>query len=400
MPRVFHHDVCVVGGAGHVGLPLALVFAECHLKVAIYDINAETLKKVGQGSFPFMEKGGEELLQKVLQAGNLTLTTDPEIIRDSRNVVVTIGTPVDEFLNPVLKVIRTMIDSLAPYLSEDQLLILRSTVYPGTTDWLESYLKKNQIKLKLAFCPERVVQGLSIEEIRTLPQIVSGTSKEAEQEAAGLFSIVAPEIVYLSPIEAEFAKLITNAYRYIQFAAANQFYMITTSAGVDYERVLNGLKKNYPRSKDLPRAGFAAGPCLFKDTNQLSAFSNNQFSLGNAAMNINEGLVFYVVEQMKGKYNLKKSTVGLLGMAFKSDNDDIRSSLSYKLKKILEFTADRVLTTDPFVQNDPDLAPLDQVIEESDILILCAPHSCYHDLNFLGKPVIDIWGFFGNGTLI
>ncbi|UBF28452.1 nucleotide sugar dehydrogenase [Kovacikia minuta CCNUW1] len=393
-------DICVVGGAGHVGLPLALVFASKGLRVLIYDINENTLETIRKGIVPFMERGAEPLLQQALERELLFLSSEPEDIARASTLIITIGTPVDEFLNPVLKLIRDCMQDLLPYLTCNQLIILRSTVYPGTTDWVDKFLRSHGKDIKLAFCPERVVQGYSIEELQRLPQIISGTTPKAEQEAAELFELIAPEVVRLSPMEAEFAKLFNNAYRYIQFAAANQFYMIANSAGVDYHRVLQGMKQNYPRARDIPAPGFAAGPCLFKDTMQLGAFSDNQFTLGHAAMLANEGLVLYLVDDIAKTYRLERLSVGLLGMAFKADSDDIRSSLSYKLKRVLEFRAKTVYTTDPYVKTDRELLPLDVVIARSDLLILCAPHSDYRHLDTKGKPVVDIWGFLNKESLV
>lgn len=387
-----HFDIGIVGGAGHVGLPLALVFASRGQRVLIYDINESSLEIIRQGQVPFIEHGAEPLLEQALNNNLLSLSSQPNNLAAAAAIVIVIGTPVDEFLNPVHKSIQECVGNLLPYL-DNQLIILRSTVYPGTTDWLYKYLKKHGKNMKVAFCPERVVQGHAIEELQSLPQIVSGTTPEAEMEAAQLFGLIAAEIVHLSPMEAEFAKLFNNAYRYIQFAAANQFYMIAKSAGVNYHRVLEGMKRNYPRAQDLPRPGFAAGPCLFKDTMQIAAFASNQFSLGHAAMSINEGLVLYLIDEISKKYSLEHLTVGLLGMAFKSDSDDTRSSLSYKLKNVLEFRANQVLTTDPLVTTDPNLLSLETVIVESDLLILCVPHSEYRNLDIQGKPTVDIWDF-------
>jgi len=395
----FKYDLCVVGGAGHVGLPFALVFTHKKLNVAIYDINQSALDMIGTGRIPFMEEGAESLLSEALSSGCLTLSSDPGIIAQSKNIVITIGTPVDEFLNPEFKMITSAFEKLLPYFHDEQLLVLRSTVFPGTTDWLAQWLKSKNKSPLISFCPERVVQGKAIEEILNLPQIVCGTTCEAEQAAADLFNLIGVEIVRLTPMEGEFSKLFSNAYRYITFAIANQFYMITTSAGVDYERVMNGVKYHYPRLSGLAGAGFAAGPCLFKDTMQLNSFAKNEFFLGQAAMNVNEGLVLYVVEQLGLKKELKNMTVGLLGMAFKSNNDDVRASLSYKMKKILAFKAKNVLTTDPYVTTDSNLKPLAEVIDQSDILILCTPHKQYQNLDTKGKPVVDIWGFLGKGTL-
>ena len=397
--KQFEYDLCVVGGAGHIGLPFALVFANKGLNVAIYDISQTALDTIGIGIIPFMESGAEGFLRQALAKGNLTLSNQPDIVARSKTIVITIGTPVDEFLNPEFKGLRSSFEKLLPQISNEQLLILRSTVYPGTTEWLAEWLKSMSKLPLISFCPERVVQGKAIEEIMNLPQIVSGTTPRAEQAAAEFFKLIDVEIVSLSPMEAEFSKLFSNAYRYITFAIANQFYMITTSAGVDYERVMNGVKYHYPRLDGLVGAGFAAGPCLFKDTMQLNSFAKNEFFLGQAAMNVNEGLVLYIVDRMGLKYELKNMTIGLLGMAFKSNNDDTRASLSYKMKKVLSFKAKNILTTDPYVTTDSDLQPLAKVIDESDILILCAPHKQYKNLDTKGKPVVDIWGFLGQGTL-
>ena len=278
--------------------------------------------------------------------------------------------------------------------------MLRSTVFPGTTDWLASYLHSRGRNLLVAFCPERIVQGAGLKELYELPQIISGTTPEAERAVAELFGRVNPEVVVLSPIEAEFAKLFTNSYRYIEFAVTNEFYLIAKSAGVDYHRVLKAMKLHYPRLNSVPRPGFAAGPCLVKDTMQLSAFARNQFGLGHAALLINEGLVLHVVEDLKRRYDLANSTVGLLGMAFKAESDDTRASLSYKFKKVLSTQTRAVLTTDPFVTTDPELQPLNEVIASSDLMILCAPHAAYRDADFRGKPVFDLWGHLQGNNVI
>jgi UDP-N-acetyl-D-mannosaminuronic acid dehydrogenase len=297
-------------------------------------------------------------------------------------------------------VVQECIDALLPHLTDGQLLVLRSTVFPGTTDWLHGYLERKGRNLKVAFCPERMVQGHGIRELKETPQIISGTTPAAEAEAGKLFSAISPELIAVKPREAEFAKLFNNAYRYIEFATANQFYLIAKSAGLDYGRILHAMKYKYPRARGIPSPGLAAGPCLMKDTMQLAAFAQNQFSLGNAAMLVNEGLVLHVCDDLGRRYDLSRMTVGLLGMAFKADIDDTRASLSYKFKKAFASLADAVLTTDPFVTSDPDLLALDEVIARSDMLVLCAPHSAYRDLDFAGKPVVDVWGFLKNANVI
>jgi UDP-N-acetyl-D-mannosaminuronic acid dehydrogenase len=393
-------DITVVGGAGHVGIPLVLAFAEAGLTVNINDLNEATLATLRSGKLPFIEHGAAPLLARALAGNKLFFTSSPDAIGRTGPVVITIGTPVDEFLNPVQKEVQNCVDSLLPHISHDQLLILRSTVYPGTTDWLHDYLKRLGRRNGVAFCPERVVQGYGIKELGEMPQIVSATSPDAEKEASEIFRRIAPELVVVKPIEAEFAKLFNNAYRYIEFAASNQFYMIAKSAGADYRAIMRAMKQNYPRARSFPGPGFSAGPCLFKDTMQLAAYARNQFGLGHAAMQINEGLVLQLVDDLRRGYEISSMTVGLLGMAFKAEIDDTRASLSYKLKHALEICARGVLTTDPFVTTDPNILPFDHVIDHSDLLILCAPHSVYAEADLKGKPVVDVWGFLKNANVV
>jgi UDP-N-acetyl-D-mannosaminuronic acid dehydrogenase len=393
-------DVTVVGGGGHVGIPLVLALAEAGLRVNVNDLNQANLDTLKSGRLPFIEDGANAALANALAGNRLVFTNGSGLISRGGPVIVTIGTPIDEFLNPMRRVVQECVDALLPQLADGQLLVLRSTVFPGTTDWLASYLDAKGRKLQVAFCPERVVQGNGLKELRAMPQIVSGVTPEAESAAVALFERITPEVVVLPPLEAELAKLFSNAYRYIEFAASNEFYLIAKSAGVDYHRVLAAMKHNYPRLQSVPRPGFAAGPCLVKDTMQLSAFARNQFGLGHAALLINEGLVLHVVDDIKRRYDLADLKVGLLGMAFKAESDDIRASLSYKFKKVLSGQARAVFTTDPFVTGDPELVPLDRVIAESDLMILCAPHAVYRDTDFKGKPVFDVWGHLAGANII
>ena len=195
-------------------------------------------------------------------------------------------------------------------------------------------------------------------------------------------------------MEAELAKLFTNSWRYIQFATANQFYMLAESMGLDFYKIYYAMTHNYPRTKGFPKAGFTAGPCLFKDTMQLSSFSQNSFFLGHSAMLINEGLPLFLVQQLKKDENIEDKVVGILGMAFKAESDDIRSSLSYKLKKILEFEAKSVVCTDVHVKDETFLS-LNETLEKADILILGAPHKEYRNIK-THKKIIDVWNFMNS----
>jgi UDP-N-acetyl-D-mannosaminuronic acid dehydrogenase len=216
--------------------------------------------------------------------------------------------------------------------------------------------------------------------------------------AAELFGRIARSVIRMSPLEAELTKIFANVWRYIQFATANQFFMIANDFGADFYRIHDALTRDYPRMAGLPKSGFAAGPCLFKDTMQLAAADNHTFSLGHAAMLINEGLPNYLVRQVKRQFDLGKMRVGVLGMAFKGDCDDPRESLSYKLKKILEYEAAEVFCTDVYIK-DPSFLPADEVVRRSDLLVVGTPHREYRSLAVPeGKPVVDVWNLFGKGA--
>jgi UDP-N-acetyl-D-mannosaminuronic acid dehydrogenase len=401
MTTEFAHDVVVIGGAGHVGLPLAIALADRGSKVAVYDLSERAVATVLSGTMPFSEPGAESVLHRVLAEGQLTATTDASVVATARNVIVVIGTPVDEHLNPDPNAIPAALDACSVYFRHGQLLILRSTVYPGVTALVEKMIARLGVDMPVAFCPERIAEHKAMEELYSLPQIVSSRSESGRARAAELFGTLTETIVHLEPEEAELAKLFTNTWRYIKFAAANQFYMMANDRGLDFEKIRKGLMLDYPRAKDLPGPGFAAGPCLFKDTMQLAAFDDNRFALGHSAMLVNEGLPLYLVSQLEKRFDLPEMTVGILGMSFKAGSDDIRSSLSYKLRRVLKFKAKAVIGTDPYVSEETDdtLLPLDAVLEKADILILATPHPEYQHLATT-KPVADVWNLRGQGVVV
>ncbi len=393
----FEYDVCVVGGCGHVGLPLAITFASRGLKVAVYDINERAIATVNSGKMPFLEGGAEPVLKEVI-GRTLTVSSDASLAGKSRHVVVVIGTPVDEHLNPTFHTMRRFFQGLLPHLVDGQCLVLRSTVYPGTTAKIKEMVAASGKSLHIAFCPERVAEGKAMEELTELPQIVSGCDEQAITMASELFGRIAKSIIRLEPEEAELTKIFANVWRYIQFATANQFFMIATDYGLDFYKIHDALTRDYPRMAGLPKSGFAAGPCLFKDTMQLAAASNNTFAMGHAAMLVNEGLPNFLVRQAKERHDLASMKVGLLGMAFKADSDDPRESLSYKLRKLLEYEAAEVFCTDAYIQ-DPDFLPLQEVLDRSDLLFIGAPHREYRSLKLpAGKPVVDVWNIYAQGA--
>ncbi len=389
-------NIVIVGGCGHVGLPLGVKFALGGFNTTLIDIDAKAVETVNSGSFPFLELGGDAQLANALSKG-LKASTDSSKCSDADVVVFVIGTPVDEHLNPKISDVISIFDHYIPILKPGALVIMRSTLYPGTMEHLHQRLMQQNRDILLSFCPERVAQGVALDEIDSLPQIVSAFDEESFTKAYEVFSQLAPSIIRLTPIEAEMTKLMANSWRYLEFAIANQFYMIAESKGVDFYKIYDAIQYDYPRAKGYKRPGLAAGPCLFKDTMQLASFFDHQFYMGHSAMLVNEGLASFLVDKMANVFDgqLWGKNIALLGMTFKADNDDIRESLSFRVKKGLEFKGANVLMHDSYLQNSMEL---DKVLKEADGIVIGTPHSAYRELKF-NVPCIDVWGIFNRPDL-
>lgn len=387
-----NHDVVIIGGLGHIGLPFGLVLAERGLHVSLYDINLDAREAVARGEMPFYEEGAAELLDRHL-GERLHIAEDISEVARCDTIVITIGTPLDGYLNPRIEPLLRVVDSMASHMRDGQLVLLRSTVTPGTAELLHAALRRS-VDAHVAYCPERVVQGSMIEEITTLPQIISGCDAPALALARDLFRHLDIQMIETTPREAEFAKLYCNAWRYITFAAANQFYMLAESDGLNFERIRDAMTRDYARMRDFPRPGFAAGPCLMKDTMQLAAYARRGFELGQAAMFINEGLAAFAVDQLEASLwgSLVGRRIGILGMAFKAGSDDIRDSLSYKIRKLLRSRGAEVACVDEHVSSDPELRPLADVLGWAEGLVVGTPHAAYRGIETpKGVPVVDVW---------
>ena len=385
---LLEYDVAIIGGLGHIGLPLGILFANKKKNVLLVDSNLEHQERVMRGEMPFLEYGAEDMLKKVLERNLISITSKAETIKHAKYIVVCIGTPVDEYLNPKVNQFLDAISIYREYITEKQIVIIRSSVFPGISNQVNQLLGPG---MNLSFCPERIVQGYAIKEISNLPQIVSGFSEKAINESAKLFEEIAKDIIYTTVTKAELAKLFSNTWRYVQFAATNQFYMISHDLGEDYSDIRHLMMENYPRMTGLPSAGFAAGPCLLKDTMQLANLSRNANFMAQAAMNINERMPEYIIDLIKREHNLSNVKVGILGMAFKANIDDTRDSLSFKLRKLLNFEGALVYCSDEFVQ-DPKFISKEELINICKIIVIGVPHDTYKKINFPNSVILfDIW---------
>jgi UDP-N-acetyl-D-mannosaminuronic acid dehydrogenase len=393
----FAWDVVIVGGCGHAGLPLAIAFAGRGARVISYDIRAEAVDIVNAGRLPFHEPGAELPLRRAVTAGRLVASADPAVVAAGEHVVLIVN-DLRGHERDCPDALLTMLAECSEQFRDGQILILRSSAAPGTTAAAEKMVARLGIDADVAFCPERIAEGMAMAELYELPQIVASRSPRGLERASRLFSMLTAELVPMTVEEAELAKLFTNAWRYIKFAAANQFYMIASDLGLDYERIRQGLVRDYPRARDIAKAGLAAGPRLLADTAGL-ARSNAGFTLGRTAIAVNQGLPGYLVSRLELAYDLPAMTVGVLGMAYKGGSDNTRSSLAYLLADLLSAKAREVLCTDPLVTTDPDLLPLHDVLRRADLLVIGAPHPHYRDLR-TELPVVDIWNLRRLGVLI
>jgi UDP-N-acetyl-D-mannosaminuronic acid dehydrogenase len=395
-------------GLGRVGLPLGLILADKGFEVVGHDVNAEMVARLNAGEMPFWEDGGSELLSRHIGAA-FAASADPAGIRDCDHVVLTLGTPVDENMNPDLSQIDRALNAMADQLRAGQTIILRSTVSPGTTQWVRAKLE-DELGLRvgtdvfLAFCPERIAEGRALQELVTIPQIIGGVDDESTNRARELFDVLGVECHTTDDVSAELAKLFTNMYRYINFAVANEFMIIAGQWKRDINHIVGLVNQGYKRG-GLALPGFSAGPCLFKD----GFFLVNQIpftELITTAWKINESVPLFLVAALSEKTSLRNKKAVILGAAFKADSDDARQSLSYKVRKALLRERAQVQLHDPHIKGlDQDLA---DVLLGVDIVFVATNHSAYREVGLHGLRemvgrdclVCDIWNIFGTERTI
>jgi len=383
--------VSIVGGAGHVGTPLGLALSSKGYNVILIDKNKENTKKINLGKMPFIEKGCAKLLKKMISQKKIFATLELSEVKKCKYIIVCLGTPINNKFEPNLKNFINFFYNLKKYLNSNHIIIIRSSIYPGICNKVYNIIK-NSCK-NLSYCPERIAQGKSLQELPKISQIISGKNTKSKLESGKIFKKICGKIIYTKIVEAELIKLFSNAYRFINFSISNQFYMMCKNQGLDFFKIRNLMRDNYKRNANIPSAGFTAGPCLLKDTMQLSSFYNHKFSLLHSAKSINENLPIFIIKKLSEKYDLRKKTVGILGLSFKAENDDIRDSLSIKLLNYLKSKKIRTLQSDEYYK-DKNNIDKNLLVKKSDIIIVSTPHKAYKNLKINKKKVlIDIWGF-------
>ena len=392
MKKVLSGDhISIIGGAGHIGLPLALAFSQKNFKIHLIDNNKKNLDLIQKNKMPFLEIGAEKILDRSLKKKLFFFENNLDLLLKSKFIIICVGTPINNNLKPNLDNFYKLIKKIKQKIDKDQILIIRSSVYPGTIKKIQQILKnKNN---NIVYCPERIVQSKSLIELPKLPQIIATDNKNKIEETKKLFRKITSKIIETNILEAELIKLYSNANRYINFAIANQLFSICHKHNLNFKRIRNIMQDGYKRNLNLANAGFTSGPCLLKDTMQLNSFCNNLFELGTAAMKINENIPNLIIDKIKKIRNYKKKSIGLLGLTFKGETDDIRDSLSIKLLNKLKKLKLKINQSDEYYKIDSNISK-NQLIKSSEIIIIGAPHLAYKKLKISkDKYLIDIWNF-------
>ncbi len=398
-------DVSIVG-LGRVGLPLALSFADRGLSVIGIDKNPARLGSVREGVMPFDETGAQAVLDRVHASGRLTLSDRVVDAAKARHIVITLGTPSFSHIEIDMRDIRSALDDLLPVLESGHALVLRSTIAPGTTDFVAGYLAKHRdfevgSDIFVAHAPERIAAGRFLEEIQTLPCIVGGVSEASGEVVGRLFEVFGAPIVQTTPVQAELAKIWTNILRYTTFALPNLLMMDCERHGANVFEVIDLINRDYPRG-GIAQPGFTAGSCLRKDF----AFSEERSHAPGmllAVSRVNESVPLFLVEGVVRRLgSLAGRKVAVLGLAFKADTDDERDSLAHKLVRLLERELADVATHDPCVPTPT--ASFEDAIDAADVVIVATNHSEFRDPRALqaiaasASPnclVVDPWNCWG-----
>lgn len=386
---MFNKTISIIGGAGHVGLPLGIMFAEKKYRVQLIDVNIKNINKINKGIMPFKEDKANIILKNQIKKKKIFASNDLKLVKLSKYIIICIGTPINKKLQPETKNFLSFFKNLKKSFSKKSIIIIRSSVYPGISDKAYKICKnKNN---NISYCPERIVQGKSLIELPKLPQIVSGFTNKSIKESENLFLKISKKIIITSVLEAELIKLFSNSYRYIMFSISNQFFKICNDLNINFEKLRLNMINGYERNSGIAKPGFTAGPCLLKDTMQLSSFLKSRFHLGHSAMKINESIPIYLIKNLERKYNLKNKTIGVLGMAFKAETDDIRDSLSLKLINYLKKKRIKYLYSDPYYKDKKTISEK-ILIKNSDFIIVTVPHKKYKKMKIpKKKELIDIW---------
>jgi UDP-N-acetyl-D-mannosaminuronic acid dehydrogenase len=403
------YDLSIIG-LGRVGLPLALCFADRGLRVLGVDSDPDVLEAIRAQRMPFSEAGTQALLERVAASGRLELAARAADAARAANIVITLGTPSFSHIETDLRQVRAAVDDLLPLLRPGHSLILRSTIAPGTTEFVAGYLAKQRgfrvgEDVFVAHAPERIAAGRFLEEISTLPCIVGGVGDASTERAADLVAELGAPIVRTSAVQAELAKIWTNILRYATFALPNLLMMDCERYGANVFEVIDLINRDYPRG-GMAKPGMTAGSCLRKDF-AFSEERSNAPGMLLAVSRVNEAVPLFLVEGVKRRIGeLSSRKVAVLGLTFKRDTDDERDSLSPKLIRMLERELADVAVCDPHAATPTQ--PLDEAVRDADVVIVATNHSEFERPDALREIIarassdcllVDPWNAFGTAQV-
>jgi UDP-N-acetyl-D-mannosaminuronic acid dehydrogenase len=394
-------------GLGRVGLPLALSFADHGTRVLGIDHNPVILESLRAGRMPFDEPGTQELLDRALAAGRLELSERAADAARADDIVLTIGTPSFSHIESDLSQVRAVVDDLLPLLRPGHGLVLRSTIAPGTTEFVAGYVEKRRdlrvgTDVFVAHAPERIAAGRFLAEIGTLPCIVGGVGESSTERAAEVFGVFGAPIVRTSPVQAELAKIWTNILRYTMFALPNLLMMDCERYGANVFEVIELINRDYPRG-GIAQPGLTAGTCLRKDF-AFSEERSNAPGMLLAVSRVNEAVPLFLVEGIKRRLSgtIANRKIAVLGLTFKRDTDDERDSLSPKLIRLLERELADVAVSDPHAPTPTQ--PLADALKDAEVVIVATNHSEFEGPRMLREVLeradpncllVDPWNALG-----
>lgn len=396
-----------VVGLGRVGLPLALAFASRGIRTIGVDVDAARLADIRRGTMPFRELGAEEVLQALKGTDMLRVTDDYADLREADAIFISVGTVLNSEFRPDYSQLHSALNALAVALRPVQILMLRSTLAPGTVMKVVKPYLENTLNLQvgkdvlLASTPERIASGIALKELPTLPEIAGGADEFSSQVAVEVLKCLNPDktVSMTTSTSSELAKLFTNVYRYVTFALANEFALLAEVHGQDAHEIIRMANLDYPRG-GIPLPGPCGGPCLTKDGYFLvEDLIFPDFIL--TAWKLNEGVPAHMVRRLKQSMaqdsrTLLGSKVCVLGLGFKAESDDTRMSPAVRMIEILKAEGASVTVCDPYYDS-PDL---NSAVKDSDVVVLATNHAAFLGLDFLkalghSQPppiLVDCWG--------
>ena len=409
----FKYNLAVIG-LGYVGLPLAIEAANNKLKVAGYDINESVVDSLNK-SMSHVEDISDKVLHDALSK-DLLFTSDSSVLGDSEYIVISVPTPLTDY-QPDLSYVEAATKSIAANLKKDQIIILESTTYPGTTlEIVKPILEKNSNleageDFLLGYSPERIDPGNKEWTFKNTPKIVSGINEKSLKKISEFYNSIIDEVVEVSGTrEAEMVKLIENTYRQVNIAMVNELAILSNMLDIDIWEVVDAAKtKPFGFQSFRPGPG-VGGHCIPIDPKYLS-FKTRQIGqpvrFVELAQEINNSMPNYVISRISELMNkkeilLKNSKILLLGVAYKKDIGDTRESPAIDIiESLLEKSAE-VSFYDPYV--DELIVNKESILKEQDLesisnydmVIIHTPHSSFSEIDFenIKSLIFDTTGSF------